>query len=162
MPITNSLVIHFRFPCQLSTCQLSSSRRGEMQMRPRREKTKKARDPRTKQQGGPCSHRQWARASHVRTGPRGPKATREKCQWGHVGNGSPESTSARSQGRAAPAIALRPPRCFLGSGLPCQLRCMHEHLSHSAGSVCLAHASAWPVSARTRTTTPVHNGVYHW
>jgi hypothetical protein len=82
---------------------------------------------------------------------------RGKCQEGHVGDGSPRSTSARSQGRAAPAIALRPPSIdpipllakSVRSGLPHAMH-MHEHLSlrHSA---CLAHTSASSVRAHAGT-----------
>jgi len=72
---------------------------------------------------------------------------RGKCQEGHVGGGSPKSTSARSQGRAAPAIALRPPPS-LGHAMHAHAGQEHLSLRHSA---CLAHTSASSVRAHAAT-----------
>lgn len=56
-------------------------------------------------------------------------------------------------GNRSPAASLLP---------PCHA-CMSISLRSAAVFVLHAHTSAvWPVSARTQTTTPVHNGVYHW
>jgi hypothetical protein len=125
---------------------------------------RKIQDPRTKQQGGPWPHRLWvlctmhARAWHVRHWVPQAESHRRICQEGHVGDGSPESTSARSQGRAAPAIALRPPPCFLDQVRSPMPACMHEHLPQNrtrwqclscSHISCLAMQSA--VHARTQT-----------
>nr|CAB3475394.1 unnamed protein product [Digitaria exilis] len=88
----------------------------------------------------------------------GPDTHRGKCQQDHVGDGPPKSTSARSQGRAAPAIALRPPPSFSKSVrspmLPCT--CKESSLRRSA---CLAHTSA---SFEQNKNTCVQDGIYHW
>jgi hypothetical protein len=71
-------------------------------------------------------------ARHIGAGPRRPKTTAGKRQGGHVGGGPLNSTSARSQGRAAPSIALRAPAMHASISLCVTVFSMLTHHLHQS------------------------------
>ena len=114
-----------------------------MQMRPREDEKHKSPEPNSRVGHAPTGCEFCAPCQGLTRPHWVPRAEshRRKCQEGHVGDGSPESTSARSQGRAAPAMALRPPPC------------MHGHLSERWQCLSCSHISLASQCKNTNNNT---------